>query len=306
MLDFRSYKVSVRVNDQDVPIYRPEYDEDTKTATCWIASEEGQAFTIFCQQAESFRYTSSAEVCLDGSRKPATGIVLGKGRNYFGHITGVRVSQTSRRPFEFASLETTDDDAYLDQPLGLKAPGTIHVQMSRVRVTRDSVWKPRRVPEAASIVHEKSKKAGGHITRLGKQEVAAPAPKPIKHKPYHPSDIDPWVSFEFRYRPAAILQAEGIMPKPQASQNNSPHEDDDDEMEAEHKAEILALEAEQAALDARRAALKAKAKNINIKREASPIRVPRNTVAGVIDLTLEYVRIYFGGDSTGRFTESPP
>lgn len=32
------------------------------------------------------------------------------------------------------------------------------------------------------------------------------------------------------------------MPKPQASETNSHRDDDDDEMEAEHKAEILALE----------------------------------------------------------------
>ncbi|KAG8913600.1 hypothetical protein FRC01_004469, partial [Tulasnella sp. 417] len=61
----------------------------------------------------------------------------------------------------------------------------------------------------------------------------------------------------------------------------------DGEMEAADKAEILALEAEQVALDARKAALKAKTGKSNIKREASPIRVPRNAGGQVIDLTLE-------------------
>lgn len=107
MLDFHSYRVSVRVNDQDLPIYQPEYDQATKTATGWIASEEGQAFTIFCQQDESFHYTTFAGVYLDGSRKKTCNKLFGEGRDYFGHLTGVRVSPTSRRPFEFASLTTT-------------------------------------------------------------------------------------------------------------------------------------------------------------------------------------------------------
>ncbi|KAG8938586.1 hypothetical protein FRC04_008244 [Tulasnella sp. 424] len=98
------------------------------------------------------------------------------------------------------------------------------------------------------------------------------------------------------------------MPKPQVNDNHG-YDYDDEEMGLKHKAEILALEvsddrnedickrnssaiwnwikAEQAALDARRTALRAKLGNFDIKREASPIRVPRNAVVGVIDLTLD-------------------
>ncbi|KAG8960437.1 hypothetical protein FRC05_006851 [Tulasnella sp. 425] len=298
MLDFRSYKVSIRVNGQDLPIYQPEYDQDTKTATCWIALDEGQCYTVFYQQDETFRYTTSTRVYLDGNKAEVARALMGKGRNYSGCLDGGRVTETSRCPFEFASLRTTDDDAYLGQSFGVNAPGTIRVQMYRVRVTGDSSWEPCSVPEATSIVHEKkSKKAGGHVTRLGRQEALVQVPRYYTSKPYHASDIDPWVSFEFRYRPAAILQAEGIMPKPQVNDNHG-YDYDDEEMGLKHKAEILALEAEQAALDARRTALRAKLGNFDIKREASPIRVPRNAVVGVIDLTLEYVRIYSSGAST--------
>lgn len=74
-------------------------------------------------------------------------------------------------------------------------------------------------------------------------------------------------------------------------------------MRACNKAEEAALDARKAALDARKTALKAKAGGINIKREASPILVPRNAVDEVIDLTLEYVRVSFCVGSTERFTE---
>ncbi|KAG8910534.1 hypothetical protein FRC01_006276 [Tulasnella sp. 417] len=288
MLDFRSYKVSVQVNGQDLPIYQPEYDEDTKTANCWIASEDGQEFTIFVEQDKSLPHSSTAKVYLDGQKNYLKAAVLHKGRKNHKLIAGVRMSPTTRRPFQFASLETTDDDSYLDRPLDLKAPGTIRVHMHRALVTGRTKWKPHEIPETVSIVHEKSKKAGGHITQLGKQKTVRHASKAYSTKPYSRSDSSPWVSFEFRYRPAAILQAEGITPKRQASHEESQrNEESDEEMEAEHKAEILALETEQAALDARKAALKTRFGKANIKREASPIRVPRNAGGQVIDLTLE-------------------
>ncbi|KIO23827.1 hypothetical protein M407DRAFT_9251 [Tulasnella calospora MUT 4182] len=321
MLDFRSYRVSIRVNGKDLPIYQPEYDEGTKTATCWIASEQGQAYSVICQQDKSISYPTSAKVYLDGSKTDSTRILFGKGYGRSARMRGVRVSATARCPFQFASLETTDDDAYLDRPPDLKAPGTIRVQMYRVQVTGRSSWKPNCLPKTSSMVHERSKKAGGHVTQFGKQEVSRCTPQSFSTKPYTSSDIDPWVAFEFRYRPAAILQAEGIMPKPRASRSeNQDNGGAGEETKARHKAEISALEVigdgenssfdrdpltilacikvEQAELNERRAALKARFGNLKVKREGSPIRVPRSAVAEVIDLTLEYVRISLGLDST--------
>ncbi|KAG9018616.1 hypothetical protein FRB90_011223 [Tulasnella sp. 427] len=295
MLDFRSFRVSIRADHQDLPIFQPEYDEDTKTATCWIPSEEGQTFSIYGRQDKSFPHYTSARIFLDGSKQPIERILWGKDQGYTMTVGGVNVSRTARRPFQFARLETTDDDSYLDQPLTLKAPGTIRIEMYRVRVTGESSWQGPAVDDTSCKVHEKSKKAGAHITRLGKQEVSRPRTRSIQTKPYSSSDALAWVSFEFRYRPAggasiAILQAEGIMPKPNVSRplvDRSGTDSADEEMEAQHKAAILALEAEQAALDLRRAVLNAKAVNKKLKREPSPIRVTSNGVGEVIDLTLD-------------------
>lgn len=190
MLDFHSYKVSIRVNGQDLPIYQPEYDEETKTASCWIASEKGQAYSVCCQQDESISYPASARVYLDGSTTDCKRVLFGKGYGRSADMKGVRVSPTARCPFQFASLETTgmmdpinpvlivfkmlaslhilDDDAYLDQPPDLKAPGTIRVQIHRVRVTgrSSSIWQSKPLPRTPSTVHERSKKAGSHVTQL--------------------------------------------------------------------------------------------------------------------------------------------
>ncbi|KAG8925898.1 hypothetical protein FRC00_003506 [Tulasnella sp. 408] len=96
------------------------------------------------------------------------------------------------------------------------------------------------------------------------------------------------------------------MPRPQASRgNNKGNGRGGEETEARHKAEILALDrhplinmacikVEQAELNERRVALKAKLGKLKVKREGSPIQVPRNAAVEVIDLTLEYVQVYFG------------
>lgn len=105
MLGFRSYKVSVRVDDQDLPIYKPEYDEDTKTATCWVASEDGQQFTILYEQDKPLPHATNARVYLDGNKQCVTSCVSNDRHQQC--IEGVRVSPTARRPFLFASLETT-------------------------------------------------------------------------------------------------------------------------------------------------------------------------------------------------------
>ncbi|KAG8922568.1 hypothetical protein FRC00_007287 [Tulasnella sp. 408] len=193
-----------------------------------------------------------------------------------------------------------DDDAYLDQPLDLKAPGTIRVEMYRVLVTGTAKWKPYQIHETVPVVHEKSKKAGGHITQfvlpVWETEDYATRFDIISYR----------ALFSFGYYSMAILQAEGIMPKPQASHHESQGIDEsDEEIEAAHKAEILALEAEQAELDARKAVLKAKFGKPNIKREASPIRVPRNARCMVIDLTLEYVQAASPAFDPGNTHTSP-
>lgn len=61
-------------------------------------------------------------------------------------------------------MAVSDDDEYLGLGLDLKAPGTIRVQMHRVHVTGQGDWKAGALPENKIVVHEKSKKAGRHVT----------------------------------------------------------------------------------------------------------------------------------------------
>lgn len=114
MLDFRSYKVSIRVDEQDLPVYQPEYDEDTRTATCWIASEQGRSYSIFFEQAKSFNCSTSARAYLDGSKTDVKRL-FGREYGHSARIKGIRVSPTELCPFQFASLETTGMREFVSQ-----------------------------------------------------------------------------------------------------------------------------------------------------------------------------------------------
>lgn len=280
MPTFRSFSVSIQVDGKDLPEYQTEYHDKSKTATCWIPSEAGQRFTICCKQEKSFRYTISAQVYLDGNKKTVTRVLMGKQRSFSGQIKSVRTSPTARSPLQFTSLETTDNDNYLGLGLDLEAPGTVRVQMHRVIVTGQGNWEAGALPADKIVAHEKSKKAGGHLIGLGDPKSSRFNMTTNLTRPLTPGDRDPWVTFEFRYRSAAVLQAEGIVSgamRPIRSKRER----------AALEAEFRELNAEEAALKAQIAELAAQSSNIPLKREPSPICVPESAVGETFDLTLD-------------------
>jgi len=108
-----------------------------------------------------------------------------------------------------------------------------------------------KVPERGPV-SEKSKKAGGHQTRLG-PVTRVRASSFSRSCPYDRSNPGPFVTFIFRYRPAVVLQATGIMagratpPRDKAGPSSFTNEvefvvDDDDDDEDTKR--ILALEVE--------------------------------------------------------------
>lgn len=107
MLTARSLSVSIQVEGSDLPEYKAEYDEETQTARCWIPSEPGQEFVIFCQQAESSRFETAARIFLDGKKSSAACMFIGGTFSLSGRISGVRTSATTKRALQFAMIGTT-------------------------------------------------------------------------------------------------------------------------------------------------------------------------------------------------------
>ncbi|KAG8913601.1 hypothetical protein FRC01_004470 [Tulasnella sp. 417] len=205
-----SYEVSVKVDDRAIPIYKSKYFPAQRKLLGWIESETGQEYSIFMKQNTGFNYTTAADLYTDGRKVCDT--VFGKDYGFQDELSGIAISSAASRPFSFRQLETTGHNH------GFDTPGVIEVRMNRVRIVetgREDNWDEysTQVPERELLVHESEHKAGTHVMQLGDEKPSDNVR--IFTLPWEPSDENPWVTFEFHYRPAAVLQAEGIMPRPQ-------------------------------------------------------------------------------------------
>lgn len=103
MLTFRSFSAAIQVDGKDLSEYESEYDEETRTATCWIPSETDQQYSVWWKQHDDMVITSSGRIYLDGSDQKANSWVLHPGEDK--RIRGADTSPTSYRPFIFSPLQ---------------------------------------------------------------------------------------------------------------------------------------------------------------------------------------------------------
>ncbi|KZT71916.1 hypothetical protein DAEQUDRAFT_644486, partial [Daedalea quercina L-15889] len=193
-----------------------EYDfriVDDNTVSCYIASEAGKNFAV--KWYNDLDRPASAECYMDGQRMGTSNVDPGKS----GARNGVRTDASYKQYFQFAPLDTTDDDdiANPDDPSN-NTLGIIEVRIYRIRYSYEP-YRPRLRPRARDLadrppVHERSKKAGTHCVRLGEGKWC----EPLDHIPAGPRRIyvddqqHPYIRFIFRYQPRAMLQAHGIIP----------------------------------------------------------------------------------------------
>jgi len=106
----------------------------------------------------------------------------------------------------FSRLELTDDDTYLNTPISPEL-GDIRLKITEVRLMeRSRNAKTRRLAETDKI-HERAKKGSGHRVKFG-DEIAR---REVMYRKY--IKIRTLGTFIFKYRPLAVLQANGIAPK---------------------------------------------------------------------------------------------
>ncbi|KZV80656.1 hypothetical protein EXIGLDRAFT_408881 [Exidia glandulosa HHB12029] len=213
----RGYSASIVCNDAALPVY--SVDSGPKSASCWIASDAGKSFEVHMEMLEPD--SGDAVACwvfVDGSK--VGGRILGTdetGRSRAtGKVVGARVDASTVKKLYFAQLTLSDDDAQLTHARGqLDEMGVIAVKVYRVQ-TLGHAERPEILPSnlpdrrgGAVVVHEKDKKLGGHHAVLG-EEVESHS---NKHRvQILDDDKQPYVTLEFRYRPMAILQAQGYVP----------------------------------------------------------------------------------------------
>ncbi|KAG8981545.1 hypothetical protein FRB90_007177 [Tulasnella sp. 427] len=281
-LNFRGFSAQVRVGDRPLRVYKPEYDESMKTASGWIASEPEKEYHICWRKNEITEYAADGAIFLDGPRSRSRLNTLPQATGWIVE-TGERVKEQTERPFIFSELVTTDDDNLVDENIPTE-PGTIRVEIKRTTttVTKGAFTALQWDDAFSTRLHEKTKKAGGHITKqvsIGNERRAATPRISVTTKPFTDADKTPWVTFILRYRPEEALRAGGFMPD-LASPLEEGHEgaagdsENDDEDTAQTEAEIAAL---QAALQARVASL-AKRKGVKLEEVEADLARKRRKI----------------------------
>ncbi|PPQ95211.1 hypothetical protein CVT26_014902 [Gymnopilus dilepis] len=215
-LSYKGFEIWVTVDGKEVEHYGVTIDQSKNSIKCWIPSEDGKPFAVCLGRAAPLEHPCSLKLMLDGHL--VAGRFADRGNTWEASVSGCRVSTTEVRDFKFGTMESTDDDTYLEKSSSLQALGEITVEIYRGGLSGKAARWPR-LPEVGKI-HERSKKAlNRHRVQYG--EMKAELPK----APLSIDLLESLATFTLFYRPLAILQASGIAPRDnpvQATQEEVP------------------------------------------------------------------------------------
>ncbi|KAF5375822.1 hypothetical protein D9757_011185 [Collybiopsis confluens] len=200
-----SFSASVVVDGAPLKEYNVETVKkgEMTTVTCWIPSEAGKRYEIqwkdsICEQS------TQGNLYIDGH---GCGSSIARKKNKIMIKRGLRPSETTLSPFEFAPLKMTDDDeaATLEMPRDV---GQIKLRIRNFRVEGREAWSTGVALPILQTYSEKAKKGIDHLTSFsgiisGPKKTAC-----IIGQPTGPT----FLQFCFRYRPIGILRAQGIAP----------------------------------------------------------------------------------------------
>ncbi|KAH9852262.1 hypothetical protein C2E23DRAFT_730937 [Lenzites betulinus] len=202
-----------------------EYNMETEgtggtTVACYIPSESGKRFVINWKDYNG-QHHANYKCSLDGKFAGASI----SPPNSAGSRPGVLLSADTYGSYQFADLRTTDDETALwaADAASLEKVGTIEVRVVRIRADMDHIPFRPGTFDGVGAVHERSKKLGAHCATLG-ERVKSRAHGMCKSYPLYPHEGS-YATFIFRYRPSALLQAQGIMPPPEPAFGGG-HRDD--------------------------------------------------------------------------------
>ncbi|KAF8903785.1 hypothetical protein CPB85DRAFT_1012491 [Mucidula mucida] len=200
------HSISAWVNVEGIPL--PEYGEEVITAEnkviCWIPSEAGKEFIVNVRHERATLDTGSY-LYVDGKLVSGRSLPFGSQIDTIS-IGSLATSATTARSLMFSSLQLTDDDGLLGSAVSNEL-GEIRVEHWHVMLGAPLPFTPTAYTDTG-IVHERSKKAVSHRTRLG-------APKITSLQTQRGATrVARLLTVIFRYRPLEMLRANGIAPPP--------------------------------------------------------------------------------------------
>ncbi|KAH9833222.1 uncharacterized protein C8Q71DRAFT_194681 [Rhodofomes roseus] len=207
-MKLRGFEVYIKCDGRRLDEYATGKEDGV--ISCYVSSEAGKEFEIRGANLSSTGMSAGISVdgrafptriCFEPCFKPgASGMIP----YYAGN---------GRRQLVFSEVRITDDENVASSLGELSQLGLIQVRISRALISRKQPRKPLTdtgtVSTSLGPFHEKSKKGGLHCVELGATEAL---PERAGYTSQYIDDLSsPYVTFNFRYRPRAILQAQGII-----------------------------------------------------------------------------------------------
>ncbi|KAF9009335.1 hypothetical protein BDZ89DRAFT_1078499 [Hymenopellis radicata] len=197
--------------------YGVEISEEGRNATCWIASEVGKNFEISVEDVPIC--PSSYRLKVDGAEARGK-VAQSKDKKRVRTWRGQPISPTEIRPFVFSPIKLSDDDTLLDK---IDFPssqdlGTIVLYGGHCDLLKETQYKFQDISTVHSV-HERMKKGVDHQITFGTpQGFASP------RFGFRTKITGGEFSFTFKYRPLALLQANGIAPREPSQELENPND----------------------------------------------------------------------------------
>jgi len=281
-MNVNGFEAWIAVDDTPLTQYNVETDSTSNSATSWIPSEVGKAFSVNWKRLVQSSGSEAGWVKLDG--ESAKGAIIPESGS--ASVSYVTTSPTHYKPILFSSLDSTDDDVYLHSDSS-KHLGEITLEIWSIKFGESKTRRHSSRNIGVEKVHERSKKAIEHQIKLGDEQ----SHEYPRDKARSVTKVALLATFTFKYRSIDLLRANGIAPpEPQVGEKRKASdrdaetpESDDEDIEAEElkvlSQELRALGDKINEIQSRRAKKKRSSKKV--KTEDRP--VVRSTE--VIDLT---------------------
>ncbi|KDR76111.1 hypothetical protein GALMADRAFT_279330 [Galerina marginata CBS 339.88] len=212
-LVFKEFEACIFVDGQKVPHYDIECNEEKREVSCWIESQAEKPFA-YEYRRKNFDHDCGVAAYLDGAWVENTVVLKTEFPTFSKLRSSVRISRNKVRPLIFGQVELTDDDAYLERS-SQRNIGYIKIVFEKIRViSRNNIPTPRIDVrrESTQLLHENSEKGRlSHQVSYGKLTQNERGNSPGSYKTRSCGVL---ATFIFKYRPLAVLQADGIAPLP--------------------------------------------------------------------------------------------
>ncbi|KAK0459842.1 uncharacterized protein EV420DRAFT_1763499 [Desarmillaria tabescens] len=218
MLTHRGFSAWIVANGKPLPEYLVAVDATNHRVSCWIPSEDGQAFAVYWQDHNG-KIDTCSFITLDGLTVPGR-FLHGDGIAY---RSGVRTSKTTERPFVFQQV-TEEEASKSSSGVSSRDAGMVTLRIKRVnRVST----RPPDPHLSLSTSKQGVLRSGDHRVGFGDE---VPSFEQLGFtwmvRPFQSGSTaktpSTYVSFIFRYRSREFLRTQGIMPENEPSPVSTP------------------------------------------------------------------------------------